>query len=77
MMFAIALDARSVNQKHTFLTPVSAVVELAIEYRVSNNQDTEIILVYYLERLGSTTMGKFLKLRRTQSMPISLLSLIF
>lgn len=31
----------------------------------------------YLERLGSLTLGKLSKLRRTQSIPTSLLSLIF
>ncbi len=37
----------------------------------------ENILKIYFERLGETTLGKLSKLRRTQSIPISLLSLIF
>ena len=55
-------------------------VEVLDAYLVQISTSTfhdQAVCAIYFERFGSTTLGKLSKLRRTQSMPTSLLSLIF
>ena len=67
-------NQQSFSSLVTHLIKVQVVLEPPVFPGLNN---AESIFASYLERFGSTTLGKLSKLRRTQSIPTSLLSLIF
>jgi hypothetical protein len=76
------------NQKQSGFKPLlvsyQALVETLLLNEIATNFYAYMLMkakadpkVIYLDKFGSTTLGKLSKLRRTQSIPTSLFSLIF